>query len=79
MENFSEMGKTSKPLTILVAQQWLTHEKVQALSDQGHQIQVAPEADLILSPAGWAWSDIMWPFLTLALKGARRRRQEEPA
>ena len=73
------MGKSPKPLLILVAQQWLTHEKVQALAEQGHQIHAAPEADLILSPAGWCWNDTMWPYLSVALTAARRAKREEPA
>ena len=70
------MSKTPYPLTILVAQAWLTHEKVQALADQGHTIQVAPVADLILSPAAHFWNGDMWPFLQVALKAARARKKE---
>jgi len=70
------VGRSSKPLTILVAQAWLTHEKIQALAAQGHEIQVAPDADLILSPAAHWWQDDMWPFLPVALKAARKRNKE---
>jgi hypothetical protein len=72
----SGIGKTPKPLTILVAQEWLTHEQVQTLADQGHVIQVAPVADLILSPAAHFWRDDMWEFLAVALKAARARKKE---
>mgnify|MGYP001558682260 FL=1 len=70
------MGKTPHPLTILVAQEWLTHEKIQALADQGHTIQVAPVADLILSPVAHGWKGDMWPWLPVALKAARARKKE---
>ena len=70
------MGKTPQPLTILVAQEWLTHEHIQKLADQGHTIQVAPVADLILSPTAHAWRGDMWPFLSVALKAARARKKE---
>ena len=70
------VGKTPLPLTILVAQEWLTHEKIQALADQGHTIHVAPEADLILSPAAHWWKEDMWPWLPVALKAARARKKE---
>lgn len=69
------MGKTPKPLTILVAQQWLAHEQVQKLAEQGHEIQAAPEADLILSPAAHWWADDMWKFLAVALRAARKRKE----
>ena len=70
------MGRTPLPLTILVALEWLTHEKVQALAEQGHTIQVAPVADLILSPTAHWWNGTMWPFLQVALKAARARKKE---
>ena len=73
------MGKTSQPLTILVAQEWLTHECIQKLADQGHTIQVAPVADLILSPAAHWWDEKMFDakFLAVALRRARLRKKKE--
>ena len=69
------MGKTSRPLTILVTQEWLTHEKIQHLAEQGHEIHAAPVADLILSPAAWHWDETMWEFLAVALKSARGKKK----
>ena len=71
------MGKTPLPLTILVAQEWLTHPQVQTLADQGHRIQAAPVADLILTPGAWNWTEDMWPYLDVALKAARARKKEK--
>ena len=70
------MGRTPQPLTILVAQEWLTHECIQKLADQGHTIQVAPVADLILSPTAHFWKEDMWKWLPVALKAARARKKE---
>ena len=70
------MGKTPVPLTILVAPEWLTHEKIVELAAKGHTIGEAPVADLILSPSAHWWSDAMWKFLPTALKRARARKKE---
>ena len=72
------MGKTPQPLTILVAQEWLTHEHIQKLAEQGHTIQVAPAADLILSPTAHWWDEKMFDakFLAVALRRARARKKE---
>ena len=70
------MGKTPCPLMILVAQEWLTHAAIQKLADQGHTIQAAPVADLILAPSAHAWAEDMWDLLDLALKRARTRKKE---
>ena len=70
------MGRTPAPLTILVAQEWLTHERVQALVAQGHTVHVAPVADLILSPSAHYWREDMWDLLDLALTRARAKKKE---
>lgn len=71
------MGRTPTPLTILVAPEWLTHEKIAELAAKGHTIAEAPTADLILSPNAHWWHDTMWKFLPAALKRARARKKEE--
>lgn len=69
------MGQTPVPLTILVAPEWLTHEKIAELEAKGHMIGEAPVADLILAPSAHWWSADMWKYLPAALKRARARKK----
>ena len=73
------MGKTSKPLVILVAVGWEKRPEVEALREKGHRVEMVSwpglgEPDLILHPAAHAWDETMWPYLEVALKRARVRR-----
>ena len=73
------MGKTPKPLKILVHLSMLDWPEVQALVDQGHTIDTHPgtlslhDWDLILGPNCWRMDDNLRPFLPLAIKEARAR------
>lgn len=67
------MGKTSKPLTIMVPQ-WLAETpEFQKLTLQGHMIVIAPEADLYLGDMMWFFTKIHYQakLLSEALKYAR--------
>lgn len=71
------MGKTPKPLTILVHSDLFDTPEVQALAAKGHNIiQIAPpeslaNADLVIGPNCWRMTSELLPYLDLAIKGAR--------
>ena len=73
------MGKSPKPLKILVHPPMLDWPDIVALADQGHEIDTHPgtrslhEWDIILGPNCWRMDDKLRPFLTLAIKEARAR------
>ena len=76
-------GRTSAPLVIGVAHQWITHDKVVELVNAGHHVfdlsqcgDLIDQADLLLHPAAWRWDDSMWGYLDGAIKEARRTRRE---
>ncbi len=75
-------GRTNQPLVIWVDRQYVEHEKIAALREQGHKvIDIAPpgpgeQPDLILHPAAHFWNDMMWDFLPAALTAARKRKRE---
>lgn len=76
------MGRTPIPLEIWIDPEWEHHEKIEELREKGHTIRSTLHGfpspampDLILSKAGHAWNDEMWPHLELALKRARARRE----
>lgn len=69
------MGKTPKPLTILVDSQWVNHPAVLALVAQGHTVApLLEKADLILSPTAHYWREEMFEttYLIAAMKAARK-------
>ena len=68
------MGKTPKPLNILVVN--LPHwEELDALAEQGHNISYAQAAwDIILGPTCWRMDEQHRKYLDLAISEARRRR-----
>ena len=72
------MGKTSKPLWILVDPSLLEWEEVQALKQQGHTIYIPPTdhtaPDIILGPICWRMDETLRTYLPLAIKEARQRR-----
>lgn len=79
------MGKTNHPLTVMVPEAWMQHEKVVALATKGHRIisleayswEEEGDPDLILHPKAWKWSDEMWSYLEAALKAARAAKPKK--
>lgn len=79
------MGKSpeSKRLTIMVEPEWYDRPEIVKLREQGHTILVLIHSvgvpNLILSPAAWNWDDKQWPYLPVAIKAARARKEgKEP-
>lgn len=77
------MGKTPKPLTILVTPPLDQWEEVAALQAQGHSIHVwgdqttgfeYADHDLILGPTCWRMDAQHRKYLDLAITEARRAR-----
>ena len=70
------MGKTSKPLTILVDQAFMEFPWVTELQAKGHTIQPIPntwvEYDLLLSPRAARFFPGMEKFLESFIAGARK-------
>lgn len=79
------MGRTPKPLAILVHPALADKPEVKALADKGHQIVTGrsrdycpschhvglEEYDLVLGPNCWRMDESMLDYLELAIKGAR--------
>lgn len=89
------MGKTPKPLTIVVFPPLDEWPEIVKLQEQGHKIikpsercneydahefvYSLPEADIIIGPRCWYLDNIHRKHLTLAIKQARLRRYGEPS
>ncbi len=68
------MGKTSKPLNILVHPSLASAGEVKALRDKGHTVTIGEELDawdLILCPACFRMVSELLKYLDAAVKGAR--------
>lgn len=73
------MGKTPKPLTILVHHTLLGWDEIRALEAQGHTIfTLGDSADLILAPNAWRMTEDLRSCLDLSVKAARRRKYGKP-
>ena len=75
------MGRSPKPLKILVASKLFDWQEVQALRDQGHTLDSfeAPtlplsDYDLILGPRSWMMDESHRGYLGVAIKAARAKR-----
>ena len=70
------MGKTTKPLKILVDEALFECPEVQELIARGHSIEwFAPgEIDLILGPIMWRMNSQLIPWLSLAVKEAQHKK-----
>jgi len=72
------MGKSSKPLTILVFPPLADWEEFKALAAQGHTIHRAGydpgQCDLVIGPTAWFMDEAHRKYLPLAIKAARARR-----
>ena len=69
------MGRTPKPLTLLVHESLWNTPEIQVLRDKGHHVDTlgAPEtaADLLLAPNAWKMDTRLIKYLDLAVKAAR--------
>jgi hypothetical protein len=71
------MGKTQKPLTILVHPSLVETPEFRTLAAQGHTItsdlylESAWDADIVFGPNCWRMTPELLPYLDLAIKGAR--------
>ena len=76
---FQLMGKTPKPLKILVTDlDMIDWDEIQKLKDQNHIVHTSEEYelseyDLVIGPNCWRMDDALYPFLDLAIKEARAR------
>lgn len=74
------MGKTPKPLAILVRPDIAEWPEIEALRAQGHRVHVMGlggderDYDLILAPNAWRMTKDLRPYLDLAIKAARKQR-----
>ena len=79
------MGKTSKPLTILVHPSLQMGPGIVELAAKGHTIysmdhdgyEVAADCDLILGPNCWRMPTHLLKYLDIAIAGARKIRYAE--
>jgi len=67
------MGKTTKPLIILVDDDLATSQQILDLQEQGHTIECddLSKYDLILSPKAWRCTPELVSNIKYAVKGAR--------
>ena len=69
------MGKTSKPLRIVAyppVSEWL---ELAALEAQGHEVyRLETEADLVLGPQAWHFTEAHRKYLSDAIAAARAKR-----
>ena len=71
------MGKSPKPLRIVVDATLATWDEFEKLKTQGHEIVVAGEdqlADLVLAPTAWRMDAGHRKYLSLAIAAGRKRR-----
>lgn len=71
------MGKTSRPLKMLVSQELLdaAPEHFEKLRAQGHTIDTLPAGyDLIAGEECWYMPMSLWKYWDVSIKAARKRR-----
>jgi len=83
------VGKTPKPLRILVHPDLFGWPEIRALVAQGHHCVPldgagghafeVQEADVILAPNAWRMTDDLREYLPLAIKAARKQRYPKEA
>ena len=81
------MGKSQKPLTLLVSQDIWEWQEVKDLAAQGHVIATPQdlklgnvtweELDLILDPRAWRMDEQHRKYLALAIAQARKLRYQK--
>ncbi len=75
------MGKTSRPLTIVVFTPLCDWPEIKKLEEQGHTIVRLwddSNADLILGGSAWLMDHLHRKYLPLALKAARMKKYGKP-
>ena len=72
------MGKTSKPLVIVVAPEIAGWEEWQELREKGHKVHIddVDEVDLFFGPRMWHMTEQHRRYLDVALKNARARKNK---
>lgn len=69
-------------MIVYVDAQWEQHPELRKLRDAGHTVfpldWPTPGPDLVLSSKVWNWNDTMWPYLSVALKAAKRAAPPKP-
>lgn len=66
------LGRTPKPLFLLVAPELLDKPEVVGLREKGHRVEIfETEADLILHSRAWQTNETLIKYLDLAIKAAR--------
>lgn len=73
------MGRTPKPLTLLVTEDLIHTPEIQDLADKGHRIMLLelcsdPVPDIILSPLSWRMTPELLKYLDVAVKAARAQK-----
>lgn len=69
------MGKTPKPLRILVDQAIATWPEIEALKAKGHEVEVVDLGwDLVLGGACWRMNQALRRYLDVAVAAARKQR-----
>ena len=75
------VGRTPKPLTILVHPGLMEWAEVEALQEQGHRVTRMDgdvgdswDYDMILAPNAWRMTEDLRPYLELAIKSARKAK-----
>ena len=71
------VGRTPKPLTILVHPGLMEWAEIKALREQGHEVcenqhGALEDYDVILAPNAWRMTEDLRPYLDLAVKAARK-------
>lgn len=65
------MGRTPKPLKLLVSPSLAETTEIKALADKGHEVvSFAIDADIILHERAWRMVPELLPYLDLAVKAA---------
>lgn len=71
------MGKTTKPLVILVHESLINLPEIQELSEKGHTVKVFeadPQPDILLGPTCWRMTHALKKYVKMAVDEARKVR-----
>lgn len=73
------MGKTSKPLSILIHPSIADWDEWQELRDKGHTIEVMESSthDVIFGPYCWRMEPLLKKYVTMAVAEARKVRYKK--
>lgn len=70
------MGRTSKPLTIMVDTEFLDNPAIEELAEKGHTILAfdGAKVDMVLSPKAWRMTLDLLKYLPLSIRAARDQK-----